>query len=566
VYPEERRKAFPEAAAMNLERAHQIARERGPIPVVYWIVRGLITPFFLAWFRLRRVGREYIPEHGPVLLASNHRSFSDPFMIGLCLGRPLRFVAKIELFDKRWKAWLLLALGAFPVRRGESDELAMETARLILEQGGAVGIFPEGTRVRPGPLGEPRRGVGRLALETGAPIVPVAIHGTEDIRRGWLIRPRRVSIRCGRPLTFPRPLDREPRHGLSQEIANRVWSCVSLQWEWLGGLPPLRRAVVVGAGSWGSAVAILLARSGASVQLVCRTPEQAAELAGLRTNSAYLPGIALPDAVRPLTVEEIDWTETDLLCLAVPSQALPATLAALSDRVPAGLGVLVLSKGLVAPAGIAPSTLVVERLGRRPVACLGGPAHALESVKRGATLIAASPDHEFAALLTGTFRAAGVTCDASRDLVGVELAGVAKNAAALAAGAALSEGANAAGAAAGRVYAECHALASKRGGRQESFSGPAGAGDLVATVMASHSRNRRAGELLAEGVEPSEIPAYLGQVPEALHVLPVLARAMDDAGLRAPAVHGLAALAEGRMDADQWLASAVSTRARSRAA
>ena len=102
-------------------------------------------------------------------MAANHRSFSDPFMIGCCIGRPLHFVAKVELFDKRWKAWILLALGAFPIRRGESDEDAMETARVILEQGGAVGIFPEGTRVRPGPLGEPKRGVGRLALETGRP-------------------------------------------------------------------------------------------------------------------------------------------------------------------------------------------------------------------------------------------------------------------------------------------------------------------------------------------------------------------------------------------------------------
>jgi glycerol-3-phosphate dehydrogenase (NAD(P)+) len=226
----------------------------------------------------------------------------------------------------------------------------------------------------------------------------------------------------------------------------------------------------------------------------------------------------------------------------------------------------VLSKGLVAPVGTAPSELVIQRLGRRPVACLGGPAHAVESVHRGASLTVATPDRTFAALLAGAFRKAGVTCETSTDLVGVELAGVAKNAAALAAGAALADGPNAAGAAAGRVYAEVHELAKKRGAGAESFVGPAGAGDLVATVLASHSRNRRAGELLAQGMIPEDIPGVLGQVPEALHVLPVLARAMEDAGVRAPATAELAALAQGKIGAQQWLATTRRLPARSRAA
>jgi glycerol-3-phosphate dehydrogenase (NAD(P)+) len=551
---------------MDLERAHQIARERGPIPIVYWIVRVILQPFLHLYFRLTRVGMEHIPADGPVLLAANHRSFSDPFMIGMCLRRPLRFVAKIELFDRRWKAWLLLALGAFPIRRGESDEEAMETARVILEQGGAVGIFPEGTRVRPGPLGEPKRGVGRLSLETGAPIVPVAIIGTEDIRRGWLIRPRRVTVRCGTPLTFPRPLDREPRHGLAQEIAKRVWSCVALQWEYLGGLPPIRRAVVIGAGSWGTAVATLLARGGVSVQLVCRTIQQAHELSNLRMNLAYLPGVVLPDSVTVATTDTIDWKDVDVACLAVPSQALPDVLESFASQIPVEVGALVLSKGLVAPTGMSPSRLALDLLGSRPVACLGGPAHALESVERGACLTVASPDRRFAALLSSALRRGGVTAETSADLIGVELAGVAKNAAALAAGAALADGHNAAGAAAGRVYAECHALAKTRGAGAESFIGPAGAGDLVATVLAAHSRNRRAGELLAKGSTPQEIPDVLGQVPEALYVVPVLARAMDDAGVPAPATRELAALAEGRIRAEQWLAGARRVPARSRAA
>ena len=98
-------------------------------------------------------------------------------------------MAKQELFNKRWQAWLLNSLGAFPVRRGEADEDAMDTARLLLERGEQVLVFPEGTRIRKGSLGKPKRGVGRLALETGMPVVPIAVTGSEHARRGWKIYP-----------------------------------------------------------------------------------------------------------------------------------------------------------------------------------------------------------------------------------------------------------------------------------------------------------------------------------------------------------------------------------------
>ena len=109
----------------------------------------------------------------------------------------------------------------------------MATARAILARGDCVVIFPEGTRVRPGPLGSPRRGVGRLTLETGVRVVPVAVIGTENVRRGWRIRPRKVRIRCGRPLQYPTA--QQPSRALAAGVADRIWACISLQWEWLGG-------------------------------------------------------------------------------------------------------------------------------------------------------------------------------------------------------------------------------------------------------------------------------------------------------------------------------------------
>jgi hypothetical protein len=127
----------------------------------------------------------------------------------------------------------LNGLGAFPVDRGAGDGDAMATARAILARGDCVVVFPEGTRVRSGPLGAPRRGVGRLALETGVPVAPVAVIGSEHVRRGWRIRPRKVRLRVGAPLRFPTAGSSSP--ALAAGVTERIWACVSLQWEWLGG-------------------------------------------------------------------------------------------------------------------------------------------------------------------------------------------------------------------------------------------------------------------------------------------------------------------------------------------
>ena len=213
---------------------HDRARTRGVNRFVLFIVRVVLQSFFWTYLRMRRTGREHIPASGPVILASNHRSFFDPFLIGTMSRRPMYYVAKRELFEYHPAlSWLLSALGAFPVDRGTGDGETIRTAKELLARGEIVMIFPEGHRIRPGGLGKPRRGVGRLALETGAPVVPIAVIGSDAIRRGWRIRPRQVRLRAGAPLRFPQVPEASPQvAGIATE---RVWQRVTLQWEWLGG-------------------------------------------------------------------------------------------------------------------------------------------------------------------------------------------------------------------------------------------------------------------------------------------------------------------------------------------
>ncbi|HEX4806745.1 MAG TPA: 1-acyl-sn-glycerol-3-phosphate acyltransferase [Conexibacter sp.] len=539
---------------MELERLHRRARERGVNPIVYWLVRAVLQPFFHLYFRLSRIGREHIPEDGPVIVAANHRSFLDPFVIATMTRRPIYYVAKKELFGNRLQAWILNALGAFPVDRGNADQDMVDTAKAILARGDCVLIFPEGTRVRPGPPGRAKRGVGRIVLETGAPVVPVAVIGTTDIRRGWRIRPRKVRIRAGRPLTFPR-VETASRE-LAQAVTDRIWPCVMLQWEWLGGISPLRRAAVVGAGAWGTALAVAFARAGLEVELGCRSREQAQELRATRENPRYLPGVVLPEQVAPCHAAELELAAHDLVCLAVPARELPAVLAAHGGRIPQRAGVLVVSKGLVPPLGTLPSAYAAERVQARTVAALAGPSHAADALDSGASVVLATPDDAFAAELAAVLASAGFDVHVSRDVAGVELAGCAKNAAVLAAAAAAATaGPNVAGAAAGKVFAEIDGLARRLGAAPDTFAGLAGAGDLVATVVADGSRNRRAGELLARGVPAADIAPALGHAVEAVDTVPLLAVRLREEQLAAPATLGLAALVEGRIAPEHWTAA-----------
>jgi glycerol-3-phosphate dehydrogenase (NAD(P)+) len=323
--------------------------------------------------------------------------------------------------------------------------------------------------------------------------------------------------------------------------------------------PGSRRAIVVGAGSFGTAVAVLLARGGFKTTLQTRTAEQAERLGADRENVAYLPEVTFPKELR---VEPMSagLSRADYVFLGVPSKGIAQVIdnlhkSGLPTRTPA----ISMAKGLVPPDGLSPTTLLNQVCGVDRVGCLGGPAHAREMVTEGAGLVAASTNVRLAAAVAQVFMRAGVVCEQSNDPVGVELSGIAKNAAALAAGATEVQGLNAAGAAAGHIFAEVWRYAERQGGKPESMIGLAGTGDLVGTALAPQSRNRRAGELLGQGVPATEIPARIGQAVEALDMVPLLATALRRAHVEAPVTTALHGLISGELPLDEWVAKVRTT-------
>jgi glycerol-3-phosphate dehydrogenase (NAD(P)+) len=299
---------------------------------------------------------------------------------------------------------------------------------------------------------------------------------------------------------------------------------------------------------------VLLARGGFRTTLQARTKAQAERLHEERENRVYLGGVELP---RELRIEHVGdgLARADYVFLGVPSVGLEDVIGGLEDSgLSSKAAIVSLAKGLVPPHGAPPTRLLRQRFGAHRTACVGGPAHAREMVSEGAGLVAASTEESLASALAGVFIRAGVVCEESNDPVGVELAGAAKNAAALASGATEQQGLNAAGAAAGHIFAEVWRWAESEGARPESMIGLAGTGDLVATALAPQSRNRRAGELLAEGTPASEIPARVGQAVEALESVPLLAKALGVAGVEAPVTRALGRLIAGELPLEEWVA------------
>lgn len=155
-------------------------------------------------WRLRVEGREFIPRTGPAIVAANHVSYLDPIIIGVAIRRPVRFMAKGELFRFRPLGWLLRQYQVFPVDRRRSDRQALNRAIFLLQQGEIVVIFPEGTRGDGSRLGPAKPGIALIAARTGAPVIPAFHCGTEKVlpRGAWFPRPHRITVTFGGPLRF----------------------------------------------------------------------------------------------------------------------------------------------------------------------------------------------------------------------------------------------------------------------------------------------------------------------------------------------------------------------------
>ena len=201
-------------------RFHERSRTEEP-DWVYDVARMILTPPTLLFYRARAIGAENVPTSGPVILAPNHFSQWDHFFAAVYLRRKVRFMAKSQLFTNPVIKYIFWHGGAFPIRRGHHDEEAFKTAYAILDRCGCLLMYPEGGRSRTGGLGEPRPGVGRIALESGVPVVPVAIHGSMGVRRWRKLRFPKVTVQFGEPMRFdPVP---QPTRTRQLEVAGEVF-------------------------------------------------------------------------------------------------------------------------------------------------------------------------------------------------------------------------------------------------------------------------------------------------------------------------------------------------------
>lgn len=209
--------------AEYFDRFHERARTREP-NWVYEVTRVITVLYGLIFFRMRCIGSDNVPAGGRVILAPNHFSFMDHFFTGAFTRRRVRFMAKSQLFTKPME-WVYSHGGVFPVRRGHYDEDAFVTANSILARGGAIVMYCEGGRSRSGSVSDKARpGIGRLALESGTPVVPIAIYGSQRVRNWKKLQFPKVLVQYGEPLRFAQVA--RPTRAQQQAAADEILGAI----------------------------------------------------------------------------------------------------------------------------------------------------------------------------------------------------------------------------------------------------------------------------------------------------------------------------------------------------
>ncbi len=213
--------------AEHFTRFHERTRSKRP-NWMYELVRVVLSPYILFFFRTRAIDSDKVPPDGPAIIAPNHFSFLDHFFVAAFLRRKVQFMAKSQLFQMPLEI-VYNNGGVFPIRRGHRDEEAFKTAHAVLARGGVLVMYCEGGRSRTGELGDPKPGIGRLALESGAPVVPVALVGSERVRDWKRLQFPKVSVQFGDPIRFERV--EEPTREQSQAASEQIFMRIRGLWQ-----------------------------------------------------------------------------------------------------------------------------------------------------------------------------------------------------------------------------------------------------------------------------------------------------------------------------------------------
>jgi glycerol-3-phosphate dehydrogenase (NAD(P)+) len=312
----------------------------------------------------------------------------------------------------------------------------------------------------------------------------------------------------------------------------------------------MSRIAILGAGSWGTALAIHLARAGRTVPLWARDAELASEIAATRNNPRYLSGLSVPPDVEPTSCIEAAVKDAHFVVVAVPSHGLRSVVRLASAAVATDAVIVSATKGLEAESLRRMSQVIEEETGARfPVVVLSGPSFAAE-VAAGlpAALLAASSHGPAAARVQEQFRSRGLRLYASDDVAGVEIGGALKNVIAIAAGVVegLGLGHNAMAALITRGLAEISRLACAEGGRRDTLAGLSGLGDLVVTCTGDLSRNRHVGLELGRGRPLAEILAQMHMVAEGVRTTGAALALGERHGLELPITAQMSAVLDGR--------------------